>query len=189
VHVHDCYDWVDRCLTFRVLHLSTRPFIGTAFLRPEVAISPKEWVWRGPARLLEDLFGPLTSSLGMSGSSLLSGWYPSESNGEGTFRWTQRTFAFVLVLAGEQLCFEVGTDRPNNSPVQAEVFLGEQSLGGFAVDPEVLWSTFTVSLLHGHDRGIAYLSVQLSNTWCPKETGTSEDSRQLGLRVRRIWVE
>jgi hypothetical protein len=125
----------------------------------------------------------------MNGGGLLSGWYPSESNGEGTFRWTQRTFAFMLVLAGEQLCFEAGTDRPDNFPVQAEVFLGEQSLGGFAVDPGVPWSTFTISLPLSHDRGVAYLSVHLSNAWCPQETGAGEDSRQLGLRVRRIWVE
>lgn len=189
VHVHDCYDWVDRCLAFRVLRLSTRPFIGTAFLHPRVAVSPKGRTCQGPAGLLEDLFGPLTSSLSMHGGGLLSGWYPSESNGEETFRWTQRAFAFVLALAGERLCFEVGTDRPDNSPVKAEVFLGEQSLGGFAVDPKVPWSTFAVPLPPRHDRGIAYLSVQLSDTWCPKETGAGEDNRQLGLRVRRIWVE
>ena len=189
VHVHECYDWVDRCLVFRVLKPPVRAFIGTSFLRPKLTLGPREPNCRGPVDLLEDALGPLGPALDVGQRALVSGWYAPERDAEGVFRWTGGSFGFVIALAGERLWFEVGTDRPGGAPVRADVFLGEEPLGAFAVEPGASWSTLAVPLPRVDAGAVGYVTVRVSDTWRPSDTGTSDDGRELGLRVRRIWVE
>lgn len=39
-HVEECYQWMDRVLTFKVLHREDFKFLGVAYLKPDITIAP-----------------------------------------------------------------------------------------------------------------------------------------------------
>ncbi|MEA2627395.1 MAG: lipopolysaccharide transport system ATP-binding protein [Candidatus Binatota bacterium] len=185
-HVYDSYDWADRYLVFRVLRPAENLSLGTALLRPAIEVSPPSKAVV-PAAILENLFGPMQLALDVRGGGLISGWYGIEEDGGGTFRWTQASFAFAIDLSGARLSFEAAATRPDGRPVHAEVRSGDEPLGEFTVLPGAPFSTFSIPLRE--PPGPSYVSVRVSEPWCPKDTGTSDDDRRLGLRIRRVWVE
>jgi lipopolysaccharide transport system ATP-binding protein len=189
-HVHGCYDWVDRVLLFRVLPPVRGFSIGTALLRPRVAIDRPSSKTEAPAELLDDLFGPVPAALDMRSACLTSGWYAAEQDSRGAFRWTEGRFTFVVALDGERLCFEGATERPDGTPVEASVWVGKEPLGAFRVPPGVGDALFTVPVPGARRGSVGRVVVRLNQTWRPgAASADGADERELGVRLRRIWVQ
>jgi Wzt C-terminal domain len=195
VHIHDCFDWIDRLLVFRVLPPVTGQFIGTAFLHPQVAcrrVAPQRGAedW-GPvlAQVFGDAF-PRELTIANGGKPwLLSGWYTPEETGETAFRWTEKIFSFLLDLRSEAIYLEIGTDRRGmvTEPLEVRAWLFDQPLGMFVVESTVPWAVCSLPLPPSCRvaHGLVRMHVE---GWCPAESGVNEDRRVLGVRVRRIWV-
>ncbi len=190
VHVFHSYDWLERGVAFQVLPADDRRNIGVARLVPRIAASPGPAVDSAPA-VLRQVAGELPSSIVMreDGEAFLrTGWYGVEGAGADAFRWTEGECKFLLDLGGPRLCLEVAADRPAGAaPVDVRLVSLGRELGHVRVVPDGAWQVVVVPVPEGFPRGPAQLRLLVDDVWRPLDAGLGDDTRTLGIRVRRIW--
>jgi lipopolysaccharide transport system ATP-binding protein len=191
-HVVHSYDWVDAALVFCVIAADDVRSTGVIALRLDVAIRAGQ-SGVSPGRVLAAALGPLPSAvhMGTDGSYLMrEGWYAVEGSGTLAFRWTQRKSVIVLELSGSRLCLEARVDRPPGVPaVELRVICLGRALGSVILEPGDNWHEGTVPLPGDLPRGPSLLHLTVADAWRPADTGHGDDSRLLGVCVRRIWCE
>lgn len=192
VHIHECFDWIDRVCAFEVVPSSDFRFIGLAKLYPVVQ-------WSRRAGELEEIsfaavFGDAPAHLTMDGRCerfLLQGWYAEESHEAGVFRWTRQHFAFVLRPKTTDLRVKVAMTRPDigDRPLSGIVQVLSQEIGRFDLmvpGPQVL----SVRVPDTYVNRTVPIRIALSSSWRPSDTiPGSLDTRELGLAVQAIVAE
>ena len=215
VHMHECFDWVDRALVFKVLPPVSGQFIGTSFLQPEVMYqrvpsgglaSKQQGDSVGWEQALTAAFGtefPRTLCVAESQKPwLLSGWYPPEiENGIG-FRWTEEHVSFLIDLRGETLSFEMYIDQPAGEQVSdsetaevskvsktnmLEAWVFDQPLGIVELKRNGEWNVCSVPIPLALRVAHGFVRMHMPG-WSPAGLGISDDTRRLGIRLQRIWV-
>ncbi|TAN32024.1 ABC transporter ATP-binding protein [Patescibacteria group bacterium] len=192
VHVHECFDWVDRVLSFKVIPSGDFQFVGVAKLYPVVRWSKR------PGELEESSFGEMfedaPARLSMDERSekfLLQGWYEGERNEAGAFRWSRQNCAFALRPKTNDLRVEVVMTRldAGDRPLDGAVQILEKVIGRFSLKnsgPQVL----SVRIPDAYVNQIIPIGISLDSFWRPCDTiPGSRDTRELGLAIREILAE
>lgn len=192
VHVHECFDWVDRVLSFKVIPSGDFQFTGVAKLYPVVRWSKR------PGELEESSFGEMfedaPSRLTMDKQSekfLLQGWYEEERDEAGTFRWSRQNCAVALRPKTNDLRVEVAMTRPDVSgrPLDGSVQILEKVIGRFSLTrpgSQVL----SVRVPDAYVNQVIPVGIFLDSFWRPCDTiPGSRDTRELGLAIRDILAE
>jgi hypothetical protein len=192
VHVFQSYDWLDAGLAFQVLPSDDRQSIGVARLEPRIAVET------GPrpdalADVLARAVGTLPSELDVPADGepfLCAGWYGVEGAGADAFRWTEGECRFLLAVDGHRLCLEVAADRPAQTPpVSVSLLALDREIGSVRVLPTGAWQVVSLLLPDAFPRGPARFRLRVDHPWRPADGGASDDTRVLGVRVRRIWCD
>jgi len=192
VHVHECFDWVDRALSFEVIPAGDFRFIGVAKLYPAVQ-------WRKGSGALQassfaEVFGEAPACLAMDGRHerfLLRGWHAEERDETGAFRWSQQSFAFALRPTTHDLRMRVVMTRPDigDSPLSGVVQILSQEIGRFSLKapgPQVV----AVRIPEAYVRQAVPIGIDLESSWRPCETLPGNlDTRELGLAIREIQAD
>ena len=192
VHVHECFDWVDRVLSFKVIPSGDFRFVGIAKLYPVVR-------WSKRAGELEEssfgeIFGDAPARLTMDERSekfLLQGWYEEERNEAGAFRWSRQNFAFALRPKTNDLRVEVVMTRPDigDRPLDGALQILDRVIGRFRLTspgPQVL----SVRVPDAYVNQVIPIGISLDSSWRPCDTiPGSRDTRELGLAIREILAE
>ncbi len=190
-HVVESYDWLDGGLVFRVLPSDSRPSIGVAYLRPAIEVGPAPGALGGA--VIEAGLGSLPTALiigAQDGDLLRRGWHALEGTGDETFRWTEAECTFLLTIEGEALHLELAADRPADWPtVDLRLSSVDREIGVARVRSGSAWQVVTFPLPAGMPAGPAHLKLTVRDGWEPARTGHSQDARELGVRIRRVWCE
>jgi lipopolysaccharide transport system ATP-binding protein len=192
VHVFRSYDWFERALVFRVLPADERQSIGTARLVPRIGIAAGPVADSAPA-VLRRVVGDVPSRIAMHEDGegcLRAGWHGVEGAGGDAFRWTEAECKFLLALDGPRVCLEIAADRPAGAgPVELRLVSLDRELGSVRVVPDGAWQVLAVPVPDGFPRGPAHMRLVVGDPWRPADGGHGDDTRVLGVRVRRIWCE
>jgi hypothetical protein len=118
------------------------------------------------------------------------GWYRLEYIPE-PIRWTSERAAFRICAAGQRaLRLEVLTLRPGLAaePLKGRITLDGYEAGSFAIErPE--WESLTLDIPMSCRKPELLGELVIDNPWVPKEAiPDNEDTRTLGVAVRRIWT-
>lgn len=192
IHLHECFDWADRLLTFKVISSGDFGFIGVAKLYPQVA-------WEKAERAdhpcsLEELFPEVPSYLTMDAACrryLTQGWHEEEVGEGRSFRWTRREFSFLLRPERALLQLDVVGTSPEHArtALKGMVSVLGQKVGGFALE-KAGPCQLQIPLPADSLGRVTPFRVTLSGTWRPcDEKLDSQDKRELGLAIRAICAK
>lgn len=190
-HLTACYDWADRFLAFKVLPSTDQYHRGVARLPVRVTTQRSHTTAASPAELLEALLGRAPSVISFDNASqswAFGGWHATELIDGTPVRWTKADAVFVLSAGPHgQLAVECATDP---SLCAAEPLALTLLANGAPVDTVTLtsptWQTVTFSL-PPHLRGVmARFALRPSRTFVPARVYGTNDTRELGVMVRRI---
>lgn len=189
VHVHECFDWVDRVLAFEVIASSDFRFIGVAKLYPVIRWS------RGSGELeanpFAEMFRDAPACLTMDERSepfLLQGWHAEEQGETGAFRWSRQSFAFALRPKTHDLRMRVVMTRPDigDSPLSGVVQILSKEIGRFSLKapgPQVV----SVRIPDAFLNQAVPIRICLDSSWSPCDMLPGNlDTRELGLAIREI---
>ena len=118
------------------------------------------------------------------------GWYDFEPGDPG-FRWSAKEAAFYLRKTGaEKLCLHVRCDHPsiNRAPVEMTLRVDGVCVG-IAELTDHAWHDLKFDLRNPSIGHLLQCQLLISSTWVPKLETNSEDARELGLAVSRVWLE
>jgi hypothetical protein len=141
--------------------------------------------------LPEEVDVPALPELDVGGSDDLqvSGFFVKEGGQDHTYRWTGPCATLLLpALAKAQAVVIVASigSRPESPPAAVSLQIGGETLGSFVATPD--WRVYRFSIptrLSGH-----HLLRLNAPTWRPKNVDpTSNDERDLGIMVDRVWTE
>jgi lipopolysaccharide transport system ATP-binding protein len=192
VHVHECFDWVDRVLAFKIIPSSDFQFIGVAKLYPVIRWSKRTGELEESS--FGEVFGDAPARLTMDEGCekfLLQGWYQEEWSETGTFRWSRQNFAFALRPKTSDLRVEVVMTRPDigAGPLNGAVQILEREIGRFSLKdpgPQVV----SVRVPDPYVNQAIPIAVSLDSFWRPCDViPGSRDARELGLAIRQIWSD
>jgi len=192
-HFYECFDWADKIFTFSVIASTDFKFIGTAKLYPGISCRKLQTTPTEARTLIETLFKDAPSCITMAPADmkfLCKGWYQSEPTSEGYFRWTDKEFAFFLNVKGSKMGMELACPRPDikDSPTKGRVTIQGKQVADFTVnsgEPR----TIQFPLPEEHQNRISLFSICLDRSWKPSNYFESQDERELGIIVRKIWTE
>jgi hypothetical protein len=106
------------------------------------------------------------------------------------FRWTAPECSLLLSLRGQRLCLEAAVDRPSDTcPVELRILAFGHEVGRAPLEPGGQWREIALALPPDLPRGPTQLRLITSHSWRPADTGHGQDTRALGIRIRRIWSE
>lgn len=156
---------------------------------------------RGPARYAypADMFFDVQAYGRVSESVLDMESAPESQLGRGVYereiwppavRWTERESMFRLRLENGHrraaIRFFSGPAELNG-PIEGELATAGVA-SRFSVDPG-RWETVRLELPDGLEKGILELQVTLDKSWTPSDLCGESDTRELGVAVRRVWLE
>lgn len=120
---------------------------------------------------------------------LTAGWYPLEHVPE-PLRWTSKTAEFLLrTKSRKRLCLEAivwrkGVERRS---VRGRIEVEGRDLGDFRL-LSGYWNRLSFRLPRALTGPVVKGKILIEQTWTPAEEGLGDDTRQLGMAVRRIWA-
>ena len=192
-HLSECYDWWDNNVYFKILSAHS-PFSGIVNLNSEIEISKKQLDSVAFQRILnENIFPEAPSVLAMGDESncnfLLSGWYEEEKWDGEAVRWTRQTAVAVLkrVKTFSHIHIRVLAKNPDilENPLKGILYINNNNCGSFELN-NLNWKEVSFPLLN-HAEEIVKIKLALDRIWVPKNFNISNNSRELGLVVQRIW--
>lgn len=121
---------------------------------------------------------------------LPAGWHALERV-PAPIRWTSRASEFLIRGGGRRRLFVEATvwgkGRENRS-VRGRIEVQGRDLGGFRVQSG-RWNLLSFRLPRALPDAVVQGRILTPRTWVPAEEGLGGDTRQLGIAVRRIWVD
>lgn len=118
------------------------------------------------------------------------GWHDFEPGDPG-LRWSAKEATFYLRKTGaEKLCLHVRCDHPNinKAPVNLALHVNSTRLGTVELTDRN-WHDLKFDLRNMSVGRLLQCQLLVSSTWVPKLETNSEDARELGVAVSRIWLE
>lgn len=143
--------------------------------------------------LMEQYRNVIRSSLVMGANEaghLGHGWHEFEAAKPG-FRWTTREAEFYLKKSdAKRLNLHVLSHHPKiaTNPVGLALRINERELGTAQLSDHD-WHDLSFDLDERDARDILHCRLSVSETWIPRLENASEDGRELGVGVSRIWLE
>jgi MoaA/NifB/PqqE/SkfB family radical SAM enzyme len=120
---------------------------------------------------------------------LTAGWHALEHVPD-PIRWTSKAADFLIRLGGHERLFVeaivLGRD-PMAPSVRGSVEIEGRDLGGFRVESN-RWNVLSFYLPSALGGPIVQGRILMEATWVPADEGLGDDTRQLGIAVRRMWV-
>lgn len=119
------------------------------------------------------------------------GWHDFESGGPG-FRWTAKEAEFFLKNSegSQKIKLHARSDHPKAPTGLVRIAL---EVNGRELREDRLtdhsWHDLTFDLDREEAEKILHCRVKVSQTWIPKLETNTDDSRELGIAVSRIWLE
>jgi hypothetical protein len=137
-HLEECFDWLDRGFSFRVIPNNDLDHLGVVRLDPHMVrhsevIEPTDF-----EATLESIFDDSPADIIPANtandrySGLLNGWYSAESHDDESFVWSQGVAGFILRPASNKLTINAAAygRAPGDPDVQLTIKTGQsQSLG------------------------------------------------------------
>jgi hypothetical protein len=172
----------------------------------DVAFGTKEWErnYAGPPKqaaprvfrfkvarvvLPEEVRVPPLSELDVGGSDefQISGFFDREGGASRTYRWTGPCATLLLpTLAEARAVVFVASVGHRPTPARVDVSLGEMSVGSFVAGSD--WTEQRL-VLPAQRSATNLLRLSVS-TWRPENVSPgSEDGRDLGVMIDRVWLE
>jgi SAM-dependent methyltransferase len=118
------------------------------------------------------------------------GWHGFETAAHG-FRWTSREPEFYLKNRGAtRLKLQALSHHPKiaQTPVRLTLHVNDREIGtAHMLDHE--WHDLSFDLDKSDAEEILRCRLSVSETWIPKLETASDDERELGIGISRIWLE
>jgi hypothetical protein len=121
---------------------------------------------------------------------LTAGWHPLEYIPD-AIRWTSKAADFRLRIGDRRRLFleaAVWGMPAIRRPIRGEVELGGRMMGRFCLIRDG-WQVFSFRIPRAMGVPVVRGRILTARTCVPAEVGLGQDTRQLGIAVRRIWVE
>jgi MoaA/NifB/PqqE/SkfB family radical SAM enzyme len=118
------------------------------------------------------------------------GWYGLD-NFPPKARWTKQKAAMFLMLQGKRSLFiEAVSHYPNihQEPTKGHIALNGEIIGDFSLNNHE-WNILKFSLPKETANEREKVSISIENPWIPSKVVDSQDSRELGIAVHRVWTE
>ena len=114
------------------------------------------------------------------------GWYPYEI-WPPAIRWTSSKASAYLKFdeATTKLHIEVMTHCPNH---EVKIHINKQCTNKFVLKA-VEWQILTIELHELKSNDIIEIIIEVDKTWIPDTVLNNGDTRELGIAVRKIWIE
>jgi hypothetical protein len=105
-------------------------------------------------------------------------------------RWTERESMFRLrSMNGHRRAAVRFYSGPKdlNRPVTGRISAGGAS-ATFVTEPDA-WTTVSMEIPSGSEPGILEVELSLDQSWSPAKLQAGSDTRDLGVAIRRVWLE
>lgn len=105
-------------------------------------------------------------------------------------RWTERESMFRLKSAGGHRRAAVrfySGPKELQRPVTGRISAGGAS-ATFVAEPDA-WTTVSIEIPPGNEPGILEVELGLDRSWSPANLLGDPDTRDLGVAIRRVWLE
>jgi len=189
------FDWIDRAISFKVLPSEPR-FIGLSKLNPQIDIQRlkiTDSLNLDHSNPLNVVFPDAVDHIEMNEDFqpyLVKGWYPPEIWAEGSVRWTKKEPVFIMKISGRKIKLEVSASKPNIEiePIIGDFFCNGVKIGNFILN-EYGWKHMGFVIQEELKGEVGRFKLILNRTWRPDDFFRTDDKRELGVSVRRIWCE
>ncbi|MCK5852604.1 Wzt carbohydrate-binding domain-containing protein [bacterium] len=193
-HLQECYDWADKFIAFKVLPETDSYCGGVARLavKTDVKIDKSENIANG--ELLETIFGEAPSGINLNDDSstwMFSGWHPPEETNEGLGIWTHLTAVFVMRVGEKSVVkIDATTDigQCADNPLSIELFANGKSVGRKEITTPQ-FQTLTFEIPNEFAGQVVRFSIQCGKSFIPAELYGTNDKRELGIMVKKIFSE
>jgi len=193
-HLHECYDWADKFIAFKVLPETESYCGGVARLpvKTDVKLSKSENAENG--KLFETIFGEAPSEINLndeSSSWMFSGWHPAEKTNDVMGRWSHKNAVFVIRVGEKSIVkIDAATDpcQCGSHPLSIELFANGKSVGAKEISiPQ--YQTLDFILPDEFAGQVIRFSIQCGKSFVPADIYGTNDKRELGILVKKILSE
>jgi len=189
-HLDKCFDWADKFIAFKVLPETKASCRGVARLPATVESDISKADLDKPNELLSSIFGDAPAAINLnddSSSWLFSGWHPIEQLDGEPVCWSKPSGTFLL-KPGAKLFVEltVNPAQCDNSTLKVSL-LGN---GKFLADYEVsssCWQQAEFEIPEDLIGKVTRFSLQTEEAFVPAKVYGTNDRRELGVMVKKIW--
>ena len=117
---------------------------------------------------------------------LLGGWHYLEGNSLFGFRWTEQEFSILLPpgTTSVEIFGMLPPFRKSDSPITMDLTTARERIASLSLSGSE-WRNFSISL-EKPLKELTPCEFKLNRYYCPREEGTGEDGRKLGLAVNKI---
>ena len=191
-HLLECFDWADKFITFKILPETKMQCSGVAKLPVSVESDVSKADLDEPNELLSSIFGDAPGEINLnddSSSWLFSGWHPIEQLEDEAVCWSKQSGTFII-KSGKKLFVELTTDPSQCDGSHLKLLL--LANGKLVANYKILkseWQKAGFEIPNELVDKVTRFSLQVEEAFVPAKVYGTNDQRELGVMVKRIWSE
>ncbi len=191
-HLDKCFDWADKFIAFKILPETKMQCSGVARLPVTVESNISKTDLNEPTELLSSIFGDAPDKINLnddSSSWLFSGWHPIEQLGDDAVCWSKPSGIFIL-KSGTKLFVELSTEpsQCDGFPLKLQLLANGKLVANYEVlKPD--WQKAEFEIPAEFIGKVTRFSLQSKEAFIPAKVYGTNDQRELGVMVKKIWAE